>query len=102
MQKQERKKLYDKGTEILNRAKEGVLSAEDQNEYDAVMADFDRIGGEVERMERHNEAEALVTETREDIGHKPDPEENQEKEGRGLIRSSVMPLSGICGSAKMQ
>ena len=81
--KQERKRLFDKGTEILNRAKDGVLAAEDQNEYDAVMADFDKIGGEVERMERHNEAESLVTETRGGEGHKPDPEENQEKRGKG-------------------
>lgn len=77
--KQERKKLFDKGTEILNRAKEGVLSAEDQNEYDAVMVDFDKIGGEIERMERHNEAETLVTENRGSDGHKPDPEKKEDR-----------------------
>ncbi len=87
--RQERKKAFDKGTEYLERAKDGVMSAEDRSAYEAVMEDFDRLSGEIEALEAHEERAARMGSFDDDPGgeaHKPNPGEERGDEGKAEYR----------------
>lgn len=52
---EQRASAWDKAKEILSRATDDGLSAEDSVAYDAAEADVDRLGEQIERQQRHDE-----------------------------------------------
>jgi HK97 family phage major capsid protein len=60
--KEKRAQVWGQMTEIMERAKDGELSAEDRSAYDAAEKDLTRLSGDLERQERHEKTAALLAE----------------------------------------
>jgi HK97 family phage major capsid protein len=60
--KDKRAQVWGQMTEIMERAKDSELSAEDRSAYDLAEKDLNRLSEDLERQERHDKTAALLAE----------------------------------------